>query len=380
MQPEAPSQQKTRREEAHPTLLAMDEHPMRWDTTIDLPGAQAAGPLPDAPLAGYEPGQHDASRQIQGPVLSDVAATAPSCGCSVLCARHRQLLSVLDPIPANHQCLRNSEPPASSSQSALAAFGRRPIPVSPQDFPALGSSLHAIPAGFSSSENSDVVSATVPQTSPQNFDTAAASHDPDLEGYRADFRLHVTEATTSESDIDAARSPGPATHVARQDELPNCGLYPVQQNFQPTPMMITRYSLNGPGAYVTFWRSDGADGIFLSDMLAENFKDLAGADDELPVYARNVTLYIDWPGYRSWSTVLRTHHRQEGLHKPVTRCMMANRVARRMGQFVKSAQPEAAHPAPLTVGPHGIGLDRMVLRRLVQKSQGAWQIEIAVKV
>ncbi|KAA1474295.1 hypothetical protein DENSPDRAFT_840882 [Dentipellis sp. KUC8613] len=154
----------------------------------------------------------------------------------------------------------------------------------------------------------------------------------------------------------------------------------VPQAYHATAGTERRFGLSQPGDHVAFWRSDGADdGVQITDMLSREFSALADPDATvLGNHACQIMLQINWPGYKTWSKPLRTRVRRGCATVPATRSVIAHRVALRVQMFMNEAQPLDQVPARWAIGSSGIRLEQMILRRLVQMTQGGWQVEIAV--
>ncbi|KAA1473729.1 hypothetical protein DENSPDRAFT_931173 [Dentipellis sp. KUC8613] len=191
----------------------------------------------------------------------------------------------------------------------------------------------------------------------------------------------TTGPSTSTFVLDVLTEPpdGDAASISNLETVPhniNSGTKTLPSLRDPASYIVFQ-KLNDTGANAGDW-----EGVRLSDMLKRDFFTLV--DPDACVLAENgcqIMLHINWAGYKTWSRPLRTRVQKKGKLVPASRSAIAHRVACKMAMFIRTGQ-KAATPnreaARWVVGPRGIHLDQIILKRLVQVTQGGWQAELAV--
>ncbi|TFY57855.1 hypothetical protein EVG20_g8378 [Dentipellis fragilis] len=181
-------------------------------------------------------------------------------------------------------------------------------------------------------------------------------------------------------DLSACSVPA-ATAAASIEQLngvPNAGRE-VPQTFHIAVGTSKRFGLQGLPDYIDFRRSNGnGKGVLLSDMQIKDFSDLAKADEVmLERHGCQIMLHVNWPGYKEWKKPLRTRVQRDKAYAAASRGAIAHRVALCMQQFIKDQENEQ-QPEQWAVGKGAIGLNDILLLRLVQITRGAWRAEFAV--
>ncbi|TFY57853.1 hypothetical protein EVG20_g8376, partial [Dentipellis fragilis] len=234
-----------------------------------------------------------------------------------------------------------------------------------------------------------------PRTAPEPFPADAylqyfegpASY-PQLNAFPAPVIPTLTPPTPGPvPSVDSSALFAPSIPAANVDaeqldgvsETPYAGPEVVPQTFRIAPGVLRRFGLKGPPDYIDFSRPNCyRKGVLLSDMQIKEFSDLAQADEVvLENHGCQIVLQINWPGYKGWSKPLRTRVQRQRRNVAASRGVIAHRVALCVQQFIKDQENEQ-RPEQWVVGRGAIGLNNILLLRLVQVTQGGWRAEFAV--